>query len=123
MTVKEVCQKFGITADTLRFYEKIGVIPAVNRTSSGKRDYTEEDLSWVENAICLRNSGVPIKMIAEYVKLFREGEQTISDRRKLLESAKASIAESIEKQQKTLKLLSYKIEKYKEAEKTGKLVW
>lgn len=123
MTVKEICEKYDITADTLRFYEKIGVIPTVNRTSGGKRNYTDGDVNWVENAICMRNAGVPIKMIAEYVKLYQAGDSTISDRRKLLEDAKLEIVKAIESQKEALNLLNYKIEKYKEAEKTGKLVW
>ena len=59
MTIKEVCEKYGITADTLRYYEKVGVIPTVGRTKGGKRDYSEQDIAWVENAICMRNAGLP----------------------------------------------------------------
>ena len=71
MTIKQVCQRYGLTQDTLRYYEKIGVIPQVHRSSSGIRDYDEQDLSWVENAVCLRSAGVPVESIAEYVKLCR----------------------------------------------------
>ncbi len=78
MTIKEVCEKFGITADTLRYYERVGVIPEVNRTSGGSRDYTEENLKWVKNAICLREAGISIESIAEYVKLFKQGDETIA---------------------------------------------
>ena len=53
MTIKEVCEKFDITPDTLRYYERVGVIPEVHRTKGGIRDYTDEDVAWVENAICM----------------------------------------------------------------------
>ena len=52
MTIKEVCEKYDITADTLRYYERVGVIPPVTRTAGGIRNYREEDIGWVENAIC-----------------------------------------------------------------------
>ena len=59
MTIKEVSQKYNISQDTLRYYERVGLIPTVTRTSGGIRNYTENDLGWVENAICMRNAGVP----------------------------------------------------------------
>ena len=65
MTIKEVCEKYGITADTLRYYERVGVIPIVSRTKGGKRDYSEQDIAWVENAICMRNAGLPVEMLIE----------------------------------------------------------
>ena len=56
MTIKDVCEKFGITADTLRYYEKVGAIPKVGRSQGGIREYDDEALSWVNNAVCLRMS-------------------------------------------------------------------
>ena len=53
MTIKEVSQKYNISSDTLRYYERVGMIPPVTRTSGGIRDYTEEDLGWVELALCI----------------------------------------------------------------------
>ena len=76
MTIKEVCEKYGITPDTLRYYERVGVIPTVARTKGGIRDYSEEDIRWVENAICMRSAGLPVEMLIEYVQLFREGDST-----------------------------------------------
>ena len=61
MTIKEVCEKYDITADSLRYYERVGVIPKVTRTSGGIRNYSEEDIKWVENAICMRSAGVPVE--------------------------------------------------------------
>ena len=66
MTIKEVSEKYGISQDTLRYYEKIGAIPPVTRTAGGVRNYTETDIGWVENAVCMRSAGLPVETIAEY---------------------------------------------------------
>ena len=123
MTIGEVCEKYGITADTLRYYEKVGVIPVVNRTKRGIRDYSEDDIRWVENAICMRNAGLPVEMLIEYVRLFREGDTTIQARRDLLMEARKEIAAQLEKYQQAMDRLDYKISRYDEAVKTGVLRW
>ena len=123
MTIKEVCEKFGITADTLRYYEKVGVIPTVGRTKGGKRDYSEQDISWVENAICMRNAGLPVEMLIEYVRLFQEGDGTFQARRDLLAEAREEILGQLNKYQATLDKLNYKISRYDEAIRTGVLTW
>lgn len=123
MTIKEVCEKFDITADTLRYYERVGVIPEVNRSSGGSRDYTEENMKWVKNAICLRKAGISIESIAEYVKLFQQGDETIAARLSLLIETKEQVLEAKKKYDDALAKLDYKIERYEEAMKTGKLTW
>lgn len=123
MTIKEVCEKYDITADTLRYYERIGVIPAVSRTKGGIRDYGEEDIAWVENAICMRSAGVPVEMLIEYVKLFQEGDSTFKARRDLLAEARADIQAQLDRMNETAKLLDYKISRYDEAIRTGVLSW
>ncbi|HAP03051.1 MAG TPA: MerR family transcriptional regulator [Lachnospiraceae bacterium] len=123
MTIKEVCEKYDITPDTLRYYERVGVIPEVNRTKSGIRDFTEEDIKWVENAICMRSAGVPVEMLIEYVKLFQEGDSTITARRNLLIEARVKVQKNLDKYQATLDRLNYKISRYEEAVKTGILSW
>jgi len=84
MTIKEVSEKYGISQDTLRYYERVGVIPDVKRTSGGIRNYSDEDLRWVCLAKCMRNSGLPLEMMVRYVQLTKEGEKTIPDRMQLL---------------------------------------
>lgn len=71
MTIKEVSERFGVSTDTLRYYERIGLIPQIARTAGGIRDYTESDISWVEHTICMRNAGVPIEALIEYIRLFQ----------------------------------------------------
>ena len=123
MTIKEVCEKFSLTQDTLRYYERVGVIPEVNRTKGGIRDYTEEDIKWVENAVCMRSAGVPVEMLIEYVKLFREGDGTMQARRDLLVEAREEVQKNLDKYLTTMERLNYKISRYDEALKTGVLVW
>ena len=123
MTIKEVCEKFDLSADTLRYYERVGVIPEVNRTKGGIRDYSDQDIKWVENAVCMRSAGVPVEMLIEYVKLFQEGDSTITARRDLLMEARAEVQKNLDKYQATMDRLNYKISRYEEAVKTGVLTW
>lgn len=121
MSIKEVCKKYGISPDTLRYYEKAGAIPEVHRTKGGRRDYQEEDLGWVENAICMRSAGLSMEAIAEYVKLYQAGEETIPARLQLLSGQREEIRRQKELIEATLKKLDYKIFCYERAVKTGKL--
>ena len=123
MTIKDVCKQFGISADTLRYYERVGVIPEVRRTAGGSREYTEEDLGWVETAACFRSAGMPVDLLAEYVRLFKEGDSTIPARCELLKEAKSRILAERKKYDDALKKMEYKIKVYERAVQTGKLVW
>lgn len=123
MTIKEVCDAYHITPDTLRYYERVGAIPAVSRTGKGIRDYTEQDIGWVENAICMRSAGVPVEMIAQYVALCRQGDGTFPARRDLLKEVREGLLAQIEKCRRELEHLEYKIGRYEAAVETGELVW
>lgn len=123
MMMKEVSEKYHISPDTLRYYERVGAIPRVNRTKSGIRDYTEQDVGCVENVICMRNAGVPVEMVIEYAKLCQQGDETFAARRDLLKQVRRGILQQIEKRQKELERLEYKISRYEVAIETGKLVW
>lgn len=123
MTIKEVAEKYDITADTLRYYERVGMIPKVTRKANGIRDYQEEDLGWVELAICMRSAGLPIEVMIEYVKLYKEGDSTIPARLELLQEQMSSLQEQKAQIETTMKRLAYKISKYEEAVETGVLNW
>ena len=123
MTIKEVCEKYDITPDTLRYYERVGVIPEVHRTKGGIRDFSDEDIAWVENAICMRSAGVPVEMLIEYVRLFQEGDGTFQARRDILAEAREEIQKHLDKYQATMDRINYKISRYDEAIKTGVLTW
>ena len=123
MTIKEVCELYDLTPDTLRYYERVGVIPVVSRTAGGIRDYQEEDIKWVENAVCMRDAGVPVEMLIEYVRLFQQGDDTITARGNLLKEARERVLAAKEKYDIALEKLDYKIERYEIAQKTGILTW
>ena len=91
MTIKEVSERFGVSTDTLRYYERIGLIPQIARTAGGIRDYTESDISWVEHTICMRNAGVPIEALIEYIRLFQMGDATFEARCQLLKENTSSL--------------------------------
>lgn len=114
MTITEVSKKFNLSQDTLRYYERIGLIPPVNRNKSGIRDYTEEDCRWVEFIKCMRRAGLPIEVLIEYVTLFQQGNETIEARKELLKEQRMQLAQEMENMKKTLDRLDYKIKRYEE---------
>ena len=123
MTIAEVSKKYDITPDTLRYYERIKMIPEVTRTAGGIRDYQESDLQWVELALCMRSAGLPIETMIEYLQLYQKGDETIPARLELLNNQMEVLKEQRDKIEATMKKLSYKISRYEEAVKTGRLVW
>lgn len=123
MNIQEVAKKYGISADTLRYYERIKMIPKVTRTALGIRDYQEEDLKWVELAICTRRAGLSVETMVEYVDLFQQGDQTIPARLELLQHQMMLLQEQKEKIEETMERLSYKISRYEKALETGVLTW
>ena len=114
MTIAEVSKEFGLTADTLRYYERIGLLPAVNRNSSGNRDYTQEDCRWVQFIKCMRSAGLSIETLIEYVSLFQLGNATIAIRKELQIEQRKQIFDKIEELQGTLEYLDKKIDGYEE---------
>lgn len=123
MTIKEVSNKFSISQDTLRYYERVGMIPPVTRTSSGIRDYQENDLAWVELVVCMRSAGLPVEAIIEYVRLTQEGDSTIPARLRMLKNQKEVLSKQKEKIEDAMKRLNYKIRRYEKAVETGVLSW
>ncbi len=111
MTIKEVSEKFDISQDTLRYYEKIGLISKVPR-KSGIRNYGEEELKNIEFVICMRNAGLSIEALAEYLSLFKEGDKTIEQRRNILIRERDKLALKIEDMKKAYERLNYKIDVY-----------
>lgn len=112
MTITEVSKKFELSQDTLRYYERIGLIPPVNRNKSGIRDYLEEDCKWVEFIKCMRGAGLPIEVLIEYVNLCKQGDKTFDARKELLKEQRINLLKKIEDMKKTLERLDYKIETY-----------
>ena len=112
MTIAQVSQKYGVSADTLRYYERIGLLPPVGRTKSGIRDYAEEDCNWVNFIKCMRGAGLPVETLIEYVGLFGQGDETIPARNELLMEQRRQLAARIGEMQAVLDRLDKKIEGY-----------
>jgi DNA-binding transcriptional MerR regulator len=112
MTIAEVSRKFTIPEDTLRYYERIGLLPPVHRKKSGTRDYQEEDCSWVEFVHCMRNAGLSIEVLIEYLRLLKQGDATIAARQGLLVEQRDLLKQKVEEMQKTLERLDYKVNNY-----------
>lgn len=93
MTISEVSEKYEISQDTLRYYERIGAIPPVHRTKGGVRDYTEEDTGWIELVKCMRSAGLSVEALVQYVKLAQKGDDTLLERRELLNEQRKQLTE------------------------------
>ncbi|MCF0106632.1 MAG: MerR family transcriptional regulator [Holdemanella sp.] len=123
MNIKEVCERTGLSQDTLRYYEKVGMIPKVKRSAGNIRTYDEEDLGWIELAKCMRSAGLPVDVMVEYLRLYREGDSTINDRLQLLKNQMDVLTQQKQAIEDTMDKLSYKIKVYEKAVETGKLEW
>ncbi|MBQ8599474.1 MAG: MerR family transcriptional regulator [Oscillospiraceae bacterium] len=121
MTIKQVSERYNISVDTLRYYERVGMIPPVNRTASGIRDYQQEDLKWVELAVCMRGAGLPVETMIEYVRLYHLGDSTIPDRLQLLEDQRTVLLEQRRQIDETIERLDSKISYYEYAAQIGTL--
>ena len=110
MTIAEVSKKYGLSADTLRYYERIGLIPPVPRTPSGVRDYDEASCRWVELMKCMRAAGVQIEALINYVALVQQGEGTLRARKDLLVEQREQLAERMADMQRSLERLGEKIQ-------------
>lgn len=112
MKIAEVSERYGMSSDTLRYYERIGLIPAVNRNGSGIRDYNETDVKRIEFIKCMRNAGLPIEALIEYIGLVQQGDKTIEARKEILKEQRELLMGRMKEMQKTLDLLDYKISVY-----------
>lgn len=114
MTITEVSKQYDIPADTLRYYERIGLIPSVPRSKSGFRDYDEESCRWVQFAKCMRNAGIQVEALIEYVDLVQQGDITRDARKQILLEQRDLLQAKIEEMQETLRFLDAKIDRYEQ---------
>ena len=119
MTIAEVSKKYGLSADTLRYYERIGLIPPVPRTKGGVRDYGEESCGWIQLMKCMRAAGVQIEALIEYVDLFQQGDATLDARKALLVEQRDQLVSRMAEMQASLDLLNQKIERYEQGMMTA----
>lgn len=111
MTIKEVSEKYSISQDTLRFYEKVGIIRPVSR-KNGIRNYGEKELANIEFVVCMRSAGLSIETLAEYIRLFDEGDSTAEQRKQLLVTQREILKQKAEDINNALEKLNYKIDVY-----------
>ncbi len=112
MTIKEVTEITGLSSDTLRFYEKEGLIGPINKTSGGIRNYNEHDLARIRFIKCMRSADLSIPVLREYVRLYDQGKDTESKRREILVNERAKLIEKINNMNEALERLNKKIELY-----------
>jgi DNA-binding transcriptional MerR regulator len=115
MKISEVSEQCDVSADTLRYYERIGLLPPVNRTDSGIRDFSDLDVRRVEFIKCMRTAGLPVEVLIKYYGLVQQGDETMEDRKAILVEQRAEIKARMAELQKTLDLLDYKISFYENA--------
>ncbi|MCT4663003.1 MAG: MerR family transcriptional regulator, partial [Tissierellales bacterium] len=94
--IKEVSEKTGISAYTLRYYEKEGILPSIERDKSGQRVYSDENIAWLEIVVCLKDTNMPLEEIKEIVRLSMIGDETIDERKQILLEHRKKIQNQIE---------------------------
>lgn len=112
MTISEVSEKYGLSVDTLRYYERIGLIPRVARKANGVRNYSQEDCQQIEFIKCMRGAGMPVDALIQYFELFRQGEETVRQRRQMLVDQQKVLLQKRQELDETLQRLEYKIAWY-----------
>lgn len=113
-TIKEAAEISGISIDNLRYYERIGLIPEVPRTSSGIRNYDEMSLSWIDFAMRFKRGGLALEAIREYIQLALQGETTKPARKEILIEAKEELEKKMAEIQESLDVIDYKLDTYEQ---------
>ncbi|WP_439425627.1 MerR family transcriptional regulator [Oenococcus alcoholitolerans] len=114
MKIKEVSEKYSIPADTLRYWERVGAIPRVNRDEAGYRDYDKESLDWIEFAQCMRHAGVSVEYLVEYLQLFKQGDKTLQARKDLLDEQLETIYKKKIEIDRTYTIIKDKVQHYEQ---------
>ncbi len=113
-TIKQVAEITNLTDHTIRYYDKEGLIPLLSRSNSGIRQFSEDDLEWINLICCLKNSGMPIQKIKEFMHMCLKGTKTLEERKNLLEEHRSHILEQMKNLENSLEIINYKISHYKE---------
>ncbi|MFK8907705.1 MerR family transcriptional regulator [Streptomyces sp. YS-3] len=121
-TISEVAAVSGLSAHTLRWYERIGLMPHVDRSHTGQRRFTNKDLDWLTFVGKLRLTGMPVADMVRYAELVREGAHTFDARRELLEQTRRDVLTRMAELQDTLAVLDHKINFYADARPVSETV-
>ncbi len=118
-SIGQVAQKMGLTAHTLRYYDKEGLLPFVKKNSSGLRMFSDEDIDWLVVIECLKGTGMQLKDIKQYIDWCQEGDATICRRLEMFKRQKAKLEEQQRQLQQYMEKINYKIAYYTEAATKG----
>ena len=112
MNIKKVSEITNVSADTIRYYERIVLLPRITRTNSGVRDFTEREIGILEFVRCFRKAGMSVEALIEYISLLEEGEGTERERLRLLTEQRDEMDDRIYELNQARERLNYKIENY-----------
>ena len=112
MQISEVAKEFGLTTDTLRYYEREGLIGPISKGENGIRNYTEEDIKRIQFVKCMRAAGLEISFLKRYLQLFEGGDKTVKERREILVEQRKILKEKLDAMQEAYNRLNYKIDLY-----------
>lgn len=113
-TISKVSEITGLSAHTLRYYEKEGLLPNIKRDINGNREFSETDLKWLETIICLKNSGMSIKNLKRYIQLYTEGDETFEGRLEIIKEHKTVIEEKMKELNRYMEYVEYKIKYFED---------
>ncbi len=111
-TIKQAAEKMKLTSYTLRYYDKEGLLPFVERDNAGNTLFSENDIEWLGLICCLKNTGMPIKQIRRFIQNALEGDHTIESRVEMLLEHRNSVLRQMEDLNKNLEKINYKINYY-----------
>jgi DNA-binding transcriptional MerR regulator len=116
LTIQQVAQITQLSGHTLRYYEGIGLLSPVNRAVNGHRRYSNQDIAWIEFLTKLRTTGMPIRQMLQFAQLRKQGDETVTQRRKLLESHFSQVQQQLDELSQNLAAIQEKIQHYKKLE-------
>ncbi|BBB90216.1 MAG TPA: MerR family transcriptional regulator [Methylomusa anaerophila] len=120
VSIKQFAQESGVSEHTLRFYEKEGILPFVKRNEHGNRIYDEQNFEWIYFITSLRETGMPLSEIKRYAELFKQGDSTIPERKRMMLDHKKKAEEQLAQILKHMERINYKLALYDVMEKTAK---
>ncbi|MBR7069420.1 MAG: MerR family transcriptional regulator [Oxalobacter sp.] len=118
-SIRETAALIGVSPSTLRYYDKEGLLPTVERTAGGMRIFKDSDIEWLRIIDCLKKTGMSLKDIRQFIEMVQAGDRTIEARLAMFEHRREKVKEQIAELQKTLDILNYKCWFYTAARNTG----
>lgn len=112
MNISAVAEKYNLTASTIRYYERIGLIPEVSRDSGGIRTFDQNDLKWIDFISCMKAAGLPLDVLKRYMELVREGDKTLEERKNILIRERTELNKRVVEMEAVINKLDHKINDY-----------